>query len=255
MFKKSKTLSTPLTSPEDIEKVGKSICNFPWDEFKGKDCVELYSGLVYVFSLYQKKLLGLPVDVVWDDRPDLSFSFPGFSVGLEVTKATTNSSEHAYAVANKKHPEGANIELDMCRSNSTSPEIVKKTIRPFGKPWQGSGLTDYSDEKFWIKCIGHSIEEKTESLNKVCFKKFTNNELIILDETGAISPISFNLIYAVSQVRVIYHNQAKKCTLKYDKIHIATRVYNANGEYQTTKYCLLYDVLGNCRKIIYKIDS
>lgn len=254
MFKIKKTVSTSLKSDQDIEEVREYLSDFPWSRPLKNE--ELYCGLVYVFSLYRKNLLSLPVDVVWDDRPDFSFSFPDFSVGLEVTKATTESLEHAYAVANKEHSEGAIIELDMCWSNTTSKEIAQKAIRPLGEPLQGSGITDYSDERLWIKCIGHSIKGKMESLNNCCFKKFTNNELIILDDTGAISPNDFNLIYAVSQVREIYHSQVKKCaSLLYDKIHVATRLYNKIDNPQITRYCLLYDLLGNYQEIIYKIDG
>jgi hypothetical protein len=256
MFEQNHTKSTSFKFPHDIEEVGKSICEFSWDKSKNED-IENYCGLVYIFCLYREKLLSLPVDVVWDDRPDFSFSLPRFSVGLEVTKATTESLEHARDVANKEYPDGYNIALDMCRSNTTSKEITREAIRPLGELLPGSGLTDNSDEHFWVQCIVNSIHKKIHALNNCGFKKFTSNELIILDDTGAISRAAFNLIYAVSQVREIYHSQVKKCELKllYDKIHVATRTYNESDDHRITQYCLLYDILGNCRTSIYNIDD
>jgi len=256
MFMRNKTVSTPLRSKSDIEKIGEYFSPFPWEQFNEKEGIELYCGLVYVFSLYRKYLLSLPVDVAWDDRPDFSFSFPGFSVGLEVTKATMNRLEHAYAVQKKYFPEGTTrIDLDKCRSNDTSKPTALQAIQPIEEPFQDSGSTDYSDEKLWIRCIGHSIKQKTEALNNFGFKKFTQNELIILDDSGAISGKNFDLVYALARVRRIYQARKGPAKLLYDKIHVTTRVYSVIGDHQITRWCLLHDLLGDCRKIVYRIDS
>lgn len=210
-----------LSSKEDCYKIIGNLKEFYLPERPTKSDYESFCCYIYIAAISKLDKIQYPFTASRAEPPcpDFMLSVLGKPIGLEQTRATTESYKHAEAVSND-YPEGSLIELSEYCSNETSRDTVELGLRRPNEPLQGSGWGDYGQEKHWASCFYNSIVEKTRKLNDSYIAQCPNQELIIFDETNTVAP---RLGYALKELKNHYQrfiNDEKREGSLFDKIHV-----------------------------------
>lgn len=143
--------------------------------------------------------LQFPIEIIVErERPDFECSFCASPVGIEVTKATTELYERAYAVREKSYP-NAWLELNHFKwgaTNKTNDEISKILEISHNKFTAPAIYGNYIEHQ-WAKGMEQCLTEKNKKLNEAEFDKFDKNWLLIFDN---LKSTNFNYEIAINKL-------------------------------------------------------
>lgn len=172
--------------------------------------------------------LQFPIEIIAErERPDFECSFCASQVGIEVTKATTELYERAYAVREKSYP-NAWLELNHFKwgaSNKTNGEI-SKILEISQNEFTAPAIYGNYIEHEWVKGMEQCLTEKTRKLNepnkpnKPKFEKFDKNWLLIFDN---LKSTHFNYEIAINEfVHALknYWVTKRSADVKFDRLII-----------------------------------
>lgn len=133
-----------------------------------------------VATLTDTDLLGFPLTLTHEDKPDFVIATPTGRIGVEVSEAIPVAYAKFSEIANREHP-GAVLEL--CHFRPNSPALTTKQMRGLlanqrltGPGWQGD-----APERDWANFMRSRILAKQQSLSKTGFRVLSRNWLAMYD--------------------------------------------------------------------------
>ncbi len=177
-------------------------------------------------TLSHNQYFNFPLTIVHRDKPDFELLQPEFSIGIEITKATSEQFEWAVALRDKHFPDAF---LDLSHFKWGAPQKSKKEILKILEVSQyrltGPEMYGYQIENEWAKGIHECLSIKTQKLNGKEFNSFDKNWLLIYDN---LRTAGFNdQIAAECLLKLLgtYWQDRSEHRLKFDRILIESGKY------------------------------
>lgn len=156
-----------------------------------------------------------PLDVVDDDRPDMTLNMLGTTVGVEITEAVPTNSAHA---ADLRRELSGNPIYWPPRPVPGEPKRSREQLlqeieddRP-GRPYEGD-----EPERIWIDAMLHVLEDKTERARKPNFRLYPQNWLLVYDAWG-LPAVDVESAGAMFETRFVASDL--RCT--FDRVYVIT---------------------------------
>jgi len=193
---------------------------------------ELRSFCSFLIACLKNKKLCFPLDIYKGESPDFLLKInPKLIIGLEHTTATVEKYKMDVSES-EKYPPGTLIELPYYSGNSSPPKKSSIAVKKPGEKLTHCGWGDDGIEKQWSDIILKTLIDKIELLNKLHFKKFSKNELLIDDDSPSPVSITYRLQSSIDMLKNKYSAIKFEKFVLYDKYHI---LMGCN---------LIYDVFG-----------
>lgn len=146
---------------------------------------ERYSICRLLSTLAKTEYLSYPLSLTKRERPDFLLTCKGQTIGIEVTEATSTDYSSYQALVQKQNP-GHFIEPSHFRHGETLDRERQQELLQADKltsdGWVGDGV-----EKEWSLFMKGAIEKKHQKLQEQSFEKFSQNWLLIYDNTPTLA--------------------------------------------------------------------
>jgi len=201
---------------------------------------EIFSAIVYLYSLGKLDKLIYPFALIKRESPDFSILCLDInnSRGIEHSLSTLQDYKMAESELNKLPP-GSKLEPDYYSPFKKLPkEEINIGLRLPTERLVGQGYNGDRPEYEWAEIIKNTLLNKTVLLNKNHFEIFTSNELLIEDDSPVEIMIEVEkaLNYLEPHIKVYLSTIFPR---KFDRIHIITKntfVYNVLSENKIVKF-------------------
>ncbi len=185
---------------------------------------ERYSIISFLQNFIIDNLFDFPLDLIHRDRPDFYIKTLQRDIGVEFTESIPEQLARANALLEEHFPNGI-LEPEFFgwepeRSNDEILEILSNTQKKglVGEGWFGNSL-----EEQWSYGIISCIMNKTKKLNKVDFRKFEENWLLIYDNQ---IKVFLDKEYVSKKIKTAINNYwENEEDIKFDKIFIESGAY------------------------------
>ena len=162
----------------EYERIVQRLKNYQFDNDR-----ELLFADLFLVALKKMNKLSLPVHRVRQESPDFVFTFDNHQIGLEHTRATHPQYQELNSSI-EKMDDDILWESDIFKpdkkisSSSLENQIVDEKVGLKGKGYMG-----YEAEEEFVKFVNISLQKKTKLLGKKHFKHYSQNFLVIEDDT------------------------------------------------------------------------
>lgn len=227
-------------SKDDIKNLIPMMNSFMIYEKDSSQVKEIFSAIVYLYSLGKLDKLIYPFALIKRESPDFSILCYDINNSLGIEHILSTLQDYKMAEFElKKLPPGSKLELDYYSPFKRLPkEEINICLRLPEEHLVGQGYNGNRPEYEWAEIVKNAIYKKTVLLNKNHFEIFSTNELLIEDD----SPIEIMIDVAKALNYLKPHiNEYLSSTFakKFDRIHIITKntfVYNVLSENELIKF-------------------
>lgn len=217
-------------SKKDIKNLIPMLNSFNIDKKDSSQVNEIFSAIVYLYSLGKLDKLIYPFTIIKRESPDFSILCYDIhdSCGIEHTLATLQDYKMAESELNKMQL-GSKLETNYYYpGNKLQQKDINIGLRLPKEPLVGQCYYGDRPEKEWAEIIKNAILKKTRSLNDGHLETFSINELLIEDD----SPVEV-MIDVGKALEYLTHHIDKYLSSGFaklfDRIHIITKntfIYN-----------------------------
>lgn len=166
-----------------------------------EDC-ERWSICRFLAAYADADFIRYPLTVLKHERPDFLLSFPGTTVGVEITEAVPPDWARANAIRENLDDDDV---IFLQHFDPDEPRRASKEIHKIARGLRhGDGWTGDAPERHWAKVMLHFTKKKAESLTKPGYEPLGTYWLIIYDnwplpavETGKASEYFANGLRAL----------------------------------------------------------